>query len=348
MQKKLIALAVASMLTAPAFAQTNVKIYGSLDALFATFTNDGASTNLDDSTHKTSRLGFQGEEDLGGGLKAFFQLEERFFLDTATVDGKYRFKDKAWVGLKGGFGEVSFGRVPTVMDRVYGGGKIAQIDTIADVANRRAEADTRVDNGISYVSPKFGPVTLYAHTAVKEANKGKTPLGIAANATFGPAFVEAGWQKDGVADGTPNTSVQAVTNLLVSSTTNHVQNQYKTWSLNGGYKFTGFSLYAGYFQSKAYDQPYAATRLNKHVRYALGAEAKVGANGGLYATLSQGKREQFNGVDQNTYTKLGVAYQHNLSKRTQLITAASFERQDNAFAGEDQRIGLQAGLRHAF
>ncbi|MDQ8022850.1 MAG: porin, partial [Moraxellaceae bacterium] len=341
---------------APAFAQSNVRIYGSLDATVDTFTADNLASTHTDATHKTSRLGFIGEESLGGGLTAFFQLEERFQLDDATQTGG-RWGDKSWLGLKGGFGSVSFGRVPTAFDVIYGAGKIGQNDTIADASTRRAEADTRYENGFFYTSPKLGPLTLNAATSLKETNaSGKTPYGVSGNLTFGPAFVEFGYQKDGI------TTI----------------NQFKTWAINGGYKFSGFSLYAGFFRSKSYEQTVGAnlnntaTPIDKHTRYALGADAKIGASGTLYATLSQGKRTFLgNRVDDPKYTKLGVAYFHDLSKRTQLFAAASYEKQDGSrvtvapgaaagtssqvsgFKGdsntlEDKSTGVQIGLRHAF
>lgn len=118
MQKKLIALAVAGLAAAPAFAQTNVTIYGVADA---TFDNVRATSSTSNSTNQNSNLGstnrvstnssylgFKGTEDLGNGLKAVFQFESGISSDAAT--GTWASRD-SFVGLSGGFGTVVAGNL---------------------------------------------------------------------------------------------------------------------------------------------------------------------------------------------------------------------------------------------
>jgi hypothetical protein len=57
----------------------------------------------------TSRWGLRGTEDLGGGLKAVFNLEGGILMDTGAADGAL-FKRQAYVGLEGSFGRVVIGR----------------------------------------------------------------------------------------------------------------------------------------------------------------------------------------------------------------------------------------------
>jgi predicted porin len=85
MKKSLIALAVLAA-SGAAMAQSSVTLYGVADA-GVTYVN-GLTTGLacDSGANKTSRLGFRGVEDLGGGLKANFVLEGGFNLDNG--DGK--------------------------------------------------------------------------------------------------------------------------------------------------------------------------------------------------------------------------------------------------------------------
>jgi predicted porin len=66
MQKKIIALAVAGLVSGAAFAQSNVTVYGIRKAKSTDGGQDG------------SRVGFKGTEDLGNGLSAFFQLGAAF------------------------------------------------------------------------------------------------------------------------------------------------------------------------------------------------------------------------------------------------------------------------------
>jgi len=122
MQKKLIALAVAGLVAAPAMAQSNVTIYGVADAYmkYGDFMGDD-TMGVDSGGLAGSRIGFRGEEDLGSGLKAVFVLEQGFNIDTGKSTamsgdddrangGSQTFTRQAYVGLKGNFGQVALGR----------------------------------------------------------------------------------------------------------------------------------------------------------------------------------------------------------------------------------------------
>src|SRR3972149_11779922 len=98
MNKKLMALAVAGALAAPAaaFAQaSNVQIYGrvnmGLDNYSATGARDGAGFDYKGRNRiydAGSRLGFQGTEELGGGLKAIFLIESGVNVDNGGTTGQ--------------------------------------------------------------------------------------------------------------------------------------------------------------------------------------------------------------------------------------------------------------------
>jgi len=114
MQKKLIALAVAGLVAAPAMAQSNVTIYGVADAYFGFGSDDNNDISAINSGGLAgSRIGFKGSEDLGNGLKAVFTLEQGYAIDTGKAGpsvGDSVFSRQAWVGLQGSFGTVSLGR----------------------------------------------------------------------------------------------------------------------------------------------------------------------------------------------------------------------------------------------
>lgn len=132
MKKHILAAAVAAAVAAPAFAQSSVEIYGRLDVGYSDssikttsfsiangvatesktsrvdYGNSvgvGASTATGGLT--ASRLGFRGTEDLGGGLKAKFQIETDLGLNESKLSG---FNNReAWVGIAGNFGEIRTG-----------------------------------------------------------------------------------------------------------------------------------------------------------------------------------------------------------------------------------------------
>jgi predicted porin len=73
MKKNVIALAVAAAIAAPMAASAEATIYGRIHSDFANVDNGDDSTLA--ITSNASRVGFKGSEDLGGGLKAIWQVE---------------------------------------------------------------------------------------------------------------------------------------------------------------------------------------------------------------------------------------------------------------------------------
>ncbi len=128
MKKSLIALAVLAA-SGAAMAQSSVTLYGIADIWFGSSKTEvsGADTTpsslrqtvLESSGVNTSRWGMKGSEDLGGGLKANFNLEQGIALDTGAANG-VQFDRQAWVGVSGGFGEVKLGRTGTAYDDIRG------------------------------------------------------------------------------------------------------------------------------------------------------------------------------------------------------------------------------------
>jgi predicted porin len=139
MQKKLIALAVAGLVSGAAFAQSNVTVYGVADMYYGYVKAGDLKVNpaLNSGGLAGSRLGFQGAESLGNGLTAVFQYEVNMFVDsngtgnvgtlgqtalnpygnggtvgTNTVaNNGLSDTRQAYVGLAGGFGTVVAGRL---------------------------------------------------------------------------------------------------------------------------------------------------------------------------------------------------------------------------------------------
>jgi len=138
MKKHLLAIAIASSMPLVAAAQ-NVSMYGQIDAgIINTDTDGGAKTTSgSNSVLSTSVMGFRGSEDLGGGLKAEFQLEGAVNYTNGDVGATFAtngdtataalFSREAWVGITGGFGSVRIGR--TDVTSAQG------VDTVANLGN---------------------------------------------------------------------------------------------------------------------------------------------------------------------------------------------------------------------
>ncbi|WP_026354758.1 porin [Massilia niastensis] len=122
MNKRALVAAIAAAASGAACAQSNAQVYGLLDAGIEHVTNADASgegtTRVYSGGSNNSRLGFRGTEDLGGGLKAVFNLEAGLLIDAGASDGPL-FRRQANVGLEGRLGRIVLGRsFTTVYDFV--------------------------------------------------------------------------------------------------------------------------------------------------------------------------------------------------------------------------------------
>lgn len=114
MTKKLIAVALAAL---PAAAMADVTLYGTLKASLEhdTLTGNASQSRLEDNT---SIIGFKGSEDLGNGLKAVWQVENRVYLDGNRTEG-FGSRD-SFIGLDGGeLGQVRIGHVANLLNDQY-------------------------------------------------------------------------------------------------------------------------------------------------------------------------------------------------------------------------------------
>lgn len=199
MNKKLIAVAIAGACAAPvAMAQTAgpVTLYGrvfeEIVSVNAKASDTAAEiprrTRLDD---QSSLLGVRGTEDLGGGLKAFFQLETAFKAD--QNDTAFATRNSA-VGLEGGWGSVLVGRwdmpykVSTYPIDAFGD---LTMSAISGLGHDQGNFDRRDQNVIQYWSPKFGPIAFkVAATANESKTATSNPHDLGANVTYtsGPLY----------------------------------------------------------------------------------------------------------------------------------------------------------------
>jgi predicted porin len=161
MKKTLIAAAVLAA-SGAAMAQSSVEIYGTVDlwvgSVKDTAVSNDRTTRLDSNGMDTSKLGFRGSEDLGGGLKANFNLEAEIGPD-AGGGLENGFDRISWVGLSGGFGEVQLGRVWSAYD-----------DAFFPLLNNKAAIgfivapglgyNDRPNNSLKYISPEFAGLPL--------------------------------------------------------------------------------------------------------------------------------------------------------------------------------------------
>lgn len=93
---------LSSICVTSAMGQSNVTLFGSLDAGVSYVGNEGghASTKFDDGIFTPSVFGFRGSEDIGGGTNLIFQLVNQFSFGNGEIVGNGLFSRAAFVGMK--------------------------------------------------------------------------------------------------------------------------------------------------------------------------------------------------------------------------------------------------------
>jgi predicted porin len=187
LKKTLASIAVLGALAPLAQAQTNVTIYGIVDAGIVRESGGigGNVTKISSGIGSASRIGFRGTEDLGGGLSALFLLETGTRIDTGEIDSAGTiFNRQAYVGLKSArFGQLSLGRqytpyylaVSQVADP-FAAGYAGSIKNLFPSAG----ANTRNSNSLYYVTPANNGITgelFYALGEQVGSNTAGTQIG---------------------------------------------------------------------------------------------------------------------------------------------------------------------------
>jgi predicted porin len=168
MKKSLLALAALGAFAGIAHAQSSVTLYGIIDEGVNWTSNAGGKQlyNLSSGVLQGSRWGLRGTEDLGGGLKAIFTLENGFDVNSgALLQGGREFGRQAFVGLSSsGFGTVTLGRqYDSVVDYVgpleagdqWGGYIVAHPGDLDNFNNA-----FRTNNAVKYTSPNLAGLTF--------------------------------------------------------------------------------------------------------------------------------------------------------------------------------------------
>ena len=364
MKKSLIALAVLAA-SGAAMAQSSVTLFGIVDTNVsyldgvsnAAGTNTESKYGIGTSGNATSRLGFRGVEDLGGGLKAGFHLEGEIFGDDGNASG-FNFKRRSTVSLMGNFGEVRLGR-----DLTPGYSKTSSYDLFGQVgigqfkgwsdwngdnqttANNNNDANgIRSSNMISYYTPNFSGFTAglgYGFDEKADTTNSKKGRYVGGYVAYdnGPLSVALSYDESSALVLTSPDATGADRNRL---------------TLGGSYDLNVVKLNAILQQTKD-DVPGGSER--KVNAYMLGASAPVGAG---EVKLQYALYDQ-KAIDSKAH-QISLGYVHNLSKRTAVYgTVAYMDNKDasklnlsakglgtiDARAGDSQ-TGYQVGIRHAF
>ena len=362
MKKTLVAIAALAVVGA-ASAQSSVTLYGRIDAAIGSTkttniiggynnpialngTTADAGAQIRSGGHTGSRWGLKGSEDLGGGLKAIFTLEQGFNVDTGAPSSTREFHRQAFVGLTGGFGSLTVGRQYDPIDNMYGthdafgysgyGAMNYVFNSNCTVitagaalpAGQQGLGDCigRQDNSVFYTTPNMGGFNAGLMWAPGE-NKA---AGVSAGRMYG---LQAGY-----ANGPINIGGAWQSNKLTGNAT-----AVKNWELGGSYDLSVAKLFLQFEGSKIGGAVDA-----KDTGYQIGAVIPLGAPSVMVSYARENQKA--GGARYATASALSLMAQYPLSKRTYVYAAYLNGQIDPTAAGvatqKQRNYGL--GLVHNF
>ena len=330
MKKSLLALATLTAFAGAASAQSSVTLFGIVDAAYGHVSAGGRSvTGISNSGLNSSRLGFRGVEDLGGGMRAGFWIEGALSNDDGNAAG-LTFQRRSTLSLMGNFGEVRLGRdyTPTFWNTtVYdafgtnGVGSSMTPGLISVVGIATNTTAVRSNNTIAYFLPGgLGGFTGqfqygFGEVASNAVNKGQgNYFGMRLGYGAGPLAFN-------FATGTVK-GVSGATNV-------------KTTNIGASYDFGAIKPMLFWGNEKAGTGA-------KVSAWELSAVAPMGA-GELRAAYS--RYDVANSA--NDWNKFALGYGYNLSKRTQLYSTYARVSNKGTQNRSVSNNGLSAGLAAA-
>ena len=384
MKKSLLALAALGMFAGAAQAQSSVTLYGIADAGLIYTSNVGGSHmfSLNSGIASGSRFGLMGSEDLGGGLKAIFRLENGYNINNGGLgQGGRMFGRQAYVGMSGAaWGTLTAGRQYNAMQDYLAPLDIASVNTSImthPFDNDNLNNTFRTDNSIKYATPiiaGFQAEAMYSFSnSTSFASNRAYTVGL--NYSNGPLKAAAAYafsQGNGVSGGALQSSTSGGSvygsNALGSAV------RINQWGAGATYAFgpaTIGLLYTGSLFNTGWGAgvatPFGTTgtavtgqlrfqNIEGSFRYMLTPALQL-AVGETYtrATLS--------GVGGGNYWQTNLGTDYNLSKRTDLYTTVAYQKTSSglpaavaaagseseaAFASGSNQVVVSIGMRHKF
>ncbi len=360
MKKTLIALSVLAG-SGAAMAQSSVTLYGLVDANYGerkVTTTTSASTTVAKSTGlmdggtnglNGSRWGLRGTEDLGGGIKANFTLEQRFNVNDGTLNGVL-FNGRSIVGLSGAFGSVDLGREYTPRYFLF---VASDADGFSSRYSTTRGGPDRRDSSINYTSPNFSGFTVKAqvgHNTTQTTLNGAITNNNALNTAFGTTLPASAVPLETKDKGLGLSAVYGNGPLMVGLAYDNQKGlstapETKAWVLGGTYDFSVAKLFANVHQSKITQtgQPE-----NKDREFNLGVTVPMGAVS-LMAGVGRNTSERAGGAGfSRTGTDYMLGADYNLSKRTKAYFRAGTRDKLSGTNFSTKSEGYSIGLRHTF
>ncbi|MFC0397505.1 porin [Paraburkholderia rhizosphaerae] len=366
---------VAAMLaSAGVSAQSSVTLYGVVDTGLAYLSNQAPSTGATSGGHSVvkmiegvwggERFGLKGSEDLGGGNKAIFQLEQGFNATNGTASKTgLMFSRAAWVGLANQqYGVLTLGRQYTPyynMTAQYGptpwltgafGAHPGDLDAL--------DTDFRINNAVVYTTPSFYGFRMsgmYALGGIAGSFNAGSTWSVGAQYLAGPAGIGVGFARFNNANvnGGPwsssSTAYSGTGEQGVSAITNGYQNAaaQQRFAVTGGYQF-----------NSKWDVSASYTNVQYIPGIASGfPDTAIFNTGGvvlhfhpadpwdLAAGYAYTWATKANGIqDAATYSQINLTQLYSLSKRTRIYLLEAYQRANGQTLNNGKIINATANI----
>lgn len=366
MKKSLIAFAVLGAFAATASAQSSITLYGIVDAAAVYKTNQtasGGTASMDAGQLATSRWGIKGSEDLGGGMKANFNLEGTLANDTGAAGGTFGaaatsnlFDRSAWVGLSGDFGTVTAGRNPSLATDLAGQADplgLAHAGSNPNVmitahhsgtffgsyGTNGGGASSRQNNSIKYVSPVlsgFSGALMYGFGEKAGDSSANTYKGL------------SGYFAEGAFTAAINYAEETDATASAKQT---------SWAGGGKFKLDAVTFKLTYAQNEVDTTKRKFAVIGAGVDFALspvvtltGAYYNVKRSGDAVAGVAQdGKADQYIGMAKYAFSKRTTAYASLTHAKAGTVKAQDVSLALGIIgAGQDSANRVAVGILHAF
>jgi predicted porin len=324
-----------------AHAQSSVTAYGLIDLSAGEFQNAGGLKvkRLDSGNMSTSYIGFKGSEDLGGGLRANFQLESFIGVDTGGA-GRVSGVDAFWarnanVSLSGGFGTLKLGRqgpplfVSTLLFNAFGdsfGFSPAIRQWYSAPYGTPLVGDSGWNNAIGYSIPSVGGLSATVLVAAGEGAATAKGKNVGANVLYfaGPLALTAAWQ-DVKAGGVLGRPISAFPGFSSQS----------AYQFGGSFDAGMVKLFAQYgkIETKAV-KDVSTTNFNVGAKVPLGAGALLAQYGNSKITTATVAGEVKSQI-------ASFGYDYFLSKRTDLYAVLMLDKLSTATHGTTYAVGVK-------
>jgi predicted porin len=387
MKKSLIALAALSAFATTAQAQSSVTVYGIIDTGYNSVKNKrSGGVNVESSgivaaggEASSSRLGFRGTEDLGGGLKANFVLESSIASNTAMTFGGRAY----WAGLEDAkMGQLRIGLQDSAARTNWlAHDQLAFANVVGNLAhsqagvadgsastatNLAAGSHSALNTAVNYISPRMSGVQFMlgvTNSQVEESSKNKTKAGsgsqaglsyVAGKFSAGVAYVEATTATNEVA------AVQAVVAATSSNTINGVLGSAAVAATNTKNKETsaaasydlGVAKVAYIYNKRDSKNTVTASDWASNIdrtSHSFSASVPVGAKTVLRAGYGFGELRQGATSNYNADIKgMQAAVNYNLSKRTTAYAIYGDESREISATAKSKVREYSVGVRHSF